>query len=114
VRYLAGAEGIRQFLDIGPGLHTTLHTHEVAQAIVPACRVVYVDHDPLVLAHARALLTSTPPGRTDYLPICTVICAIPTRSCARPPGSWTSPNRSRCSCWESWTSWPMTRKRTRS
>jgi O-methyltransferase involved in polyketide biosynthesis len=67
VRYLAGEAGIRQFLDIGTGLPTVDNTHEVAQRVVPDARVVYVDNDPLVLAHARALLTSTPEGTTDYL-----------------------------------------------
>jgi hypothetical protein len=66
VRYLA-AEGIRQFLDIGTGLPTANNTHEVAQAVAPESRVVYVDNDPLVLAHARALLTSKPEGVTAYL-----------------------------------------------
>ena len=59
VRYLTGEAGIRQFLDIGAGLPTADNVHEVAQAIAPAARVVYVDNDPLVLAHARALLTSS-------------------------------------------------------
>jgi hypothetical protein len=67
VRYLAGSEGIRQFLDIGTGLPTANNTHEVAQAAAPESRVVYVDNDPLVLAHARALLTSKPEGVTAYL-----------------------------------------------
>ncbi|WP_405453176.1 SAM-dependent methyltransferase [Streptomyces achromogenes] len=67
VRHLAGEVGIRQFLDIGTGLPTADNTHEVAQRIAPESRIVYVDNDPLVLAHARALLTSTPEGRTDYL-----------------------------------------------
>jgi hypothetical protein len=67
VRYLVGSEGIRQFLDIGTGLPTASNTHEVAQAAAPESRVVYVDNDPLVLAHARALLTSRPEGATDYL-----------------------------------------------
>jgi hypothetical protein len=67
VRHLAGEAGIRQFLDIGTGLPTANNTHEVAQAIAPDAHVVYVDNDPLVLAHARALLTSTPQGRTVYL-----------------------------------------------
>ncbi|MGH3929108.1 MAG: SAM-dependent methyltransferase [Pseudonocardiaceae bacterium] len=67
VRYLAGEVGIRQFLDIGTGLPTANNTHEVAQAIAPECRIVYVDNDPLIMAHARALLTSTPQGATDYL-----------------------------------------------
>ncbi len=67
VRYLAGEVGIRQFLDIGTGLPTANNTHEVAQATAPECRIVYVDNDPLIMAHARALLTSNPQGATDYL-----------------------------------------------
>jgi len=67
VRYLVSEAGIRQFLDIGTGLPTADNTHEVAQRIAPECRIVYVDNDPLVLAHARALLTGTPQGATDYL-----------------------------------------------
>ncbi|MGH3168731.1 MAG: SAM-dependent methyltransferase [Trebonia sp.] len=66
VEYLASA-GIRQFLDIGTGLPSASNTHEVAQAIEPTSRVVYVDNDPIVLAHAEALLTSTRPGITDYI-----------------------------------------------
>ena len=67
VTYLAGEVGIRQFLDIGTGLPTANNTHEVAQRVAPESRIVYVDNDPLVLAHARALLTSSPEGATDYL-----------------------------------------------
>jgi SAM-dependent methyltransferase len=67
VRYLAGDVGIRQFLDIGTGIPAANNTHEVAQAIAPDARVVYVDKDPIVLAHARALLTSTPLGACAYL-----------------------------------------------
>jgi hypothetical protein len=67
VRYLAGEAGIRQFLDIGTGLPTANNTHEVAQVVAPECRIVYVDNDPLIMAHARALLTSTPEGITDYV-----------------------------------------------
>jgi hypothetical protein len=67
VRYLAGEAGIRQFLDIGTGLPTANNTHEVAQAVAPECRIVYVDNDPIVLTHARALLTSTPEGATAYI-----------------------------------------------
>jgi O-methyltransferase involved in polyketide biosynthesis len=67
VRFLAGEAGIRQFLDIGTGLPTVDNTHEVAQRVAPDCRIVYVDNDPLVLAHARALLTSTPEGACDYI-----------------------------------------------
>lgn len=67
VRHLAGECGIRQFLDIGTGLPTADNTHEVAQRIAPESRIVYVDNDPIVLAHAEALLTSAPEGRTTYL-----------------------------------------------
>jgi hypothetical protein len=67
VGYLAGTAGIRQFLDIGTGIPTASNTHEVAQAIAPDARVVYVDNDPMVLAHARALLTGTAAGSTSYL-----------------------------------------------
>jgi S-adenosyl methyltransferase len=67
VRYLAAEAGIRQFLDIGTGIPTANNTHEVAQAVAPETRVVYVDNDPIVLAHARALLVSGPSGATDYL-----------------------------------------------
>src|ERR1700760_2468167 len=66
VRYLAADAGIRQFLDIGTGIPSANNTHEVAQATAPASRVVYVDNDPIVLAHARALLTSVT-GTTAYL-----------------------------------------------
>ncbi|MFI6034851.1 SAM-dependent methyltransferase [Streptomyces sp. NPDC051315] len=67
VRHLAGDRGIRQFLDIGTGLPTADNTHEVAQRVAPDARIVYVDNDPVVLAHANALLTSAPEGRTAYL-----------------------------------------------
>ncbi len=67
VRYLVGEAGIRQFLDVGTGLPSANNVHEVAQSIAPDCRVVYVDNDPLVLTHARALLTSKPEGRTAYI-----------------------------------------------
>jgi hypothetical protein len=67
VRYLAAEAGITQFLDIGTGLPTTNNVHEVAQRVTPWAKVVYVDNDPLVLAHARALLTSAPEGRTAYI-----------------------------------------------
>jgi hypothetical protein len=67
VNYLTAEAGIRQFLDIGTGLPSADNTHEVAQAAAPGCRVVYVDNDPIVLAHARALLTSAEPGATSYL-----------------------------------------------
>jgi hypothetical protein len=67
VSYLTAEAGIRQFLDIGTGLPSADNTHEVAQAAAPGCRVVYVDNDPIVLAHARALLTSAEPGATSYI-----------------------------------------------
>jgi S-adenosyl methyltransferase len=67
VQYLVNEVGIRQFLDIGTGLPTANNTHEVAQAAARDCRIVYADNDPMVLAHARALLTSTPEGITDYI-----------------------------------------------
>jgi hypothetical protein len=67
VTYLAGEAGIRQFLDIGTGLPTADNTHDVAQRVAPEARIVYVDNDPLVLTHARALLTSTPEGVTQYI-----------------------------------------------
>jgi len=67
VRFLAGEAGIRQFLDIGTGLPTVDNTHQVAQRVAPDARIVYVDNDPLVLAHARALLTSTPEGACAYI-----------------------------------------------
>jgi hypothetical protein len=67
VRFLAGDAGIRQFLDIGTGIPTGNHTHQVAQSVAPDCRVVYVDNDPVVLSHARTLLTSDPAGATEYI-----------------------------------------------
>jgi hypothetical protein len=68
VRFLAGEAGMRQFLDIGTGLPTMQNTHEIAQSIAPECRIVYVDNDPIVLAHARALLTNTTAeGVTEYV-----------------------------------------------
>ena len=67
VRFLAGEAGIRQFLDIGTGLPTADNTHQIAQQVAPESRIVYVDNDPLVLVHARALLTSAPGGMTSYI-----------------------------------------------
>jgi trans-aconitate methyltransferase len=67
VRFLAVEAGIRQFLDIGTGIPSASNTHEVAQGVAPESRIVYVDNDPIVLAHARALLASAPEGRTAYL-----------------------------------------------
>ncbi len=67
VRFLVAEAGIRQFLDLGSGLPTAENTHEVAQGIAPQCRVVYVDNDPIVAAHARVLLTSAQQGATAYV-----------------------------------------------
>jgi hypothetical protein len=67
VSFLAGECGVRQFLDIGTGLPTANNTHEVAQQVEPSCRIVYVDNDPIVLVHARALLTSHREGKTAYI-----------------------------------------------
>jgi len=67
IHYLTAEAGMRQFLDVGTGLPTASNTHDLAQNVAPESRVVYVDNDPLVLAHARVLLTSSPEGVTDYL-----------------------------------------------
>ncbi|WP_445529318.1 SAM-dependent methyltransferase [Streptomyces cyslabdanicus] len=67
VRFLTAERGVRQFLDIGTGLPTVDTTHDMAQRIAPDARIVYVDNDPIVLAHARTLLTSTPEGATAYI-----------------------------------------------
>lgn len=67
VRYLAAEEGVSQFLDIGSGMPTAPNVHEVAQEVLPESRVVYVDYDPLVISHARALLRSNPRGKVTYL-----------------------------------------------
>jgi hypothetical protein len=67
VRFLAGEAGIRQFLDIGTGIPTANNTHEAAQRVAPSSRIVYVDHDPVVLSHAQALLASTPEGACIYI-----------------------------------------------
>src|ERR1700759_4866450 len=67
VRFLTEEKGIRQFLDVGTGIPTAANTHEVAQRIAPESRIVYVDNDPIGLAHARALLTSRPEGQCAYI-----------------------------------------------
>jgi O-methyltransferase involved in polyketide biosynthesis len=67
VAFLTAEAGIRQFLDLGSGLPSAQNVHEVAQAIAPESRVVYVDHDPVVMLHARALLRSSPTGATGYI-----------------------------------------------
>jgi len=90
VRHLASEAGIRQFLDIGTGIPTANNTHEVAQSAAPESRVVYVDHDPIVLVHARALLSSSNAGLIDYLD---ATCATPRRSWNGRRGYWTSPAR---------------------
>ena len=87
VRYLTLEAAIRQFLDVGTGLPTVDNTHELAQRAAPASRIVYVDNDPLVLAHARALLTSTPQGVTDYID---ADMRDPGAVLARAGGGWTS------------------------
>lgn len=66
-RFLAQERGIRQFLDVGTGLPTSPNLHEIAQEVAPESHVVYVDNDPIVLAHARALLQSSPEGATAYV-----------------------------------------------
>ncbi|RII20543.1 S-adenosyl methyltransferase [Streptomyces sp. YIM 130001] len=68
-RHLAGRAGIKQFLDIGTGIPTEPNLHQVAQSITPDARVVYGDNDPIVLAHAAALLRGTPEGATEYLQV---------------------------------------------
>ncbi|MFI8004995.1 SAM-dependent methyltransferase [Streptomyces sp. NPDC086010] len=83
VRHLTGDAGVRQFLDIGTGLPTANNTHEVAQWMAPESRVVYVDNDPLVLTHARALLTSTPEGACAYVDADVRDTALVLREAAR-------------------------------
>ena len=87
---MAADAGIRQFLDIGTGIPTEGNTHEVAQSVVPEARVVYVDNDPIVLAHARALLTSGPRGATAYLD---ADLREPDKILQEAPGCWTSRSR---------------------
>jgi O-methyltransferase involved in polyketide biosynthesis len=91
VRHMV-SEGVRQFLDIGTGIPTADNTHEVAQRLAPESRVVYVDNDPIVLAHARALLNSAPSGATDYIdadlrdPEAILTAAARTLDLSRPVG----------------------------
>ena len=84
--------GIRQFLDIGTGMPAASNTHEVAQRAAPESRVVYVDNDPIVLLHARALLASSPQGATAYIE---ADLRDPGRSWPRRPACWISAGRSR-------------------
>ena len=85
------AAGVRQFLDIGTGLPTAENTHEVAQRAAPESRIVYVDHDPVVISHAQALLTSSPAERqTTSRPT----CGTGRRFRPAPSGPWTSAARS--------------------
>jgi SAM-dependent methyltransferase len=92
VRYLAGPAGVDQFLDVGTGLPTADNTHQVAQRLNPAARIVYVDDDPLVLTHARALLVGSPDGATAYVdadvrePDAILAAAAETLDLARPVG----------------------------
>jgi hypothetical protein len=92
VRFLAGEAGIRQFLDVGSGLPTVENTHEIAQRVAPASRVVYVDNDPLVLTHARALLAGSTEGAADYVdadlrdPEAVLAAAARTLDFSRPVG----------------------------
>nr|BFE84207.1 hypothetical protein GCM10020093_068080 [Planobispora longispora] len=108
VRHLAGDPGVRQFLDVGTGIPTANNTHEVAQRVAPESRIVYVDNDPVVLNHARALLRSTP---REPAPTSTRTCASPKRSWGRPPKPSTSTCRSRSCCWASWSSSPTRSRR---
>jgi len=91
-RFLTAEAGLRQFLDIGTGMPASSNIHEVAQSVAPASRVVYADHDPIVLTHARALLISAPEGRTDFLeadlrqPLAIVAAAARTLDFGRPVG----------------------------
>ena len=100
VRYLAGEAGISQFLDIGTGIPAAPNVHEVAQAAAPRARVVYVDNDPIVLAHARALLSSSDEGATGYLD---ADLRDPEKILREPGRYLTSASRSRSSWWESCT-----------
>jgi hypothetical protein len=100
VTFLAREAGIRQFLDIGTGLPTAENTHEVAQRVAPESRIVYVDNDPVVLVHARGLLTSSPQGVTQYVD---ADLRDPDKILARLAGPSTSPSRWRSCCWGSFT-----------
>ncbi len=103
VRYLAGTRGISQFLDIGTGLPAPDNTHELAQALNPAARIVYADNDPIVLAHARALMTSTPKARVTTS---RRTCTTRPPSWPGPPGPWTSAAPPLSCSWPCCTSCP--------
>ena len=108
VRFLAADAGIRQFLDIGTGIPTNDNTHEVAQRVAPECRIVYVDNDPIVLSHARALLTSKPEGACAYID---ADLRDPDKILGeRGETRWISPSRSRSCCSRSCRSSPTTTK----
>ena len=95
VAYLVREAGVRQFLDVGTGIPSADNVHEVAQALVPESRVLYVDNDPIVLAHARALMKSTPRGAP---PSSRPTCAGPRRSSTTRPSPTSSTPRSRSRC----------------
>ena len=111
VHYLVAEAGIRQFLDIGTGLPSVNNAHEVAQRIAPETRVVYVDNDPIVLLHARALLASSPEGATAYIDADLRDTGM---ILAQAPGSWTSASRSRSCCSGCCTASPTRTTRPRS
>ena len=96
VTFLAREVGIRQFLDIGTGLPTANNTHEVAQAVAPESRIVYVDNDPIVLVHARALLTSAGEGKTAYID---ADLRDPDKILEAAAQTLISPSPSRSCCW---------------
>lgn len=119
VRFLAAGAGIRQFLDVGTGLPTSPNVHEVAQTAAPECRVVYVDNDPIVLSHARALLTSSPHGACAYLDADlkdtakilaeaaqTLDSPSRSRSCSSGCCTWCPTPRTRTGSWRTWSTRP--------
>ena len=117
-RYLAREAGIRQFLDIGTGIPTKPNLHEIVQEIAPDARIVYVDNDPIVLAHSRALMHGTREGRIEYIdgdmrdPEAKRLLARnvwPPRSCAT---RWTSPSPLGCCSFRCCTSSRTTTKRS--
>jgi S-adenosyl methyltransferase len=109
VTFLAREVGIRQFLDIGTGLPTANNTHEVAQAVAPESRIVYVDNDPIVL---YTLELCSPAQARARPPTSTPTCATPTGSWTRPPRPWISPSPLRSCCWGSCTTSPIPTRQT--